>query len=75
VAVDIAGPFERTPEGFTHFMLSVDETDGWVEIIELSTLEATEVIGKFLRSEIAGSGVPDMLLSDRASTFTAEHAK
>lgn len=56
-------------------MLSVDELDGWVEIIELSSLEADETIGKFLRAEIANNGVPDVLLSDRASAFTAEHAK
>jgi hypothetical protein len=74
VAIDIAGPFEKTPEGYTHFLLAVDETDGWVEIIELSSLEADEAIGKFLRVEIASNGVPDVILSDRGSAFTAEHA-
>ncbi len=58
VAVDIAGPFETTPEGYTHILVAVDETDAWVEIEPLSSMEATEVIEKFLLGEVANNGVP-----------------
>jgi hypothetical protein len=74
VAVDIAGPFEKTPEGYTHILVAVDETDAWVEIEPLSSMEATEVIEKFLLGEVANNGVPDIVLSDRASQFVAEYA-
>lgn len=74
IAIDIAGPFEATPEGFLYFLLAVDLVDGWVEIIELSEVSAAHVIEKVLRSVIANQGVPDIILSDRAGAFTSEFA-
>jgi len=55
----IAGPFEPTPEGYTHFLLAVDLTDGWVEIVELTEVTSVQVIEKILRAVIASSGVPE----------------
>lgn len=75
VAIDIAGPFPISEEGHTHFLLAVDLTDGWVEIVELSKLTAQHVMEKLLRAVVASQGVPDVVLSDRASTFTAEDAE
>ena len=75
VAVDIAGPFPKSVDGHTHFLLAVDLTDGWVEIAELSELTAQHVMEKLLRMVVASQGVPDVVLSDRASTFTAENAE
>jgi hypothetical protein len=53
----------------------VDETDAWVEIEPLSEVGATEVIEKFLLGEVANNGVPDIVISDRASQFVSEHAR
>jgi len=75
VAVDIAGPFPTSEEGHTHFLLAVDLTDGWVEIAELSEMTAQHVMEKLLRTVVASQGVPDVVLSDRASTFTAKYAE
>jgi hypothetical protein len=74
VAIDIAGPFPTSEEGYTHFLLAVDPTDGWVEIVELSELTSQSVLEKLLRTVVASQGVPDVVLSDRASIFTAEYA-
>jgi hypothetical protein len=72
--MDIAGPFPETPEGFTYFLLSVDMVDSWVDIYELKKTDAAEVIERLLRGLIAADGVPDVLLSDRASNFSSEFA-
>ena len=75
MAVDIAGPFPVSEEGHTHFLLAVDLVDGWVEIAELSKLTAEHVMERFLKSVVANQGVPDVILSDRGSAFTAEYAE
>jgi hypothetical protein len=75
VAIDIAGPFPASEEGYTHFLLAVDLTDGWVEIAELSALNTQQVMEKVLRVWVANNGVPDVILSDRFSSFTAGEAE
>ena len=75
VAFDIAGPFPKTAEGFTHILVSVDRDDNWPTISPLSATTAERVVEAVMRDIIAESGVPDVFLSDRASDFIAEYAQ
>lgn len=72
--VDLAGPFEADEFGNTYMLIAVDRDDLWPTIIPIKSSEAKETTPALCQIA-ADSGVPEIVVSDQGSNFTAEHAK
>ncbi len=74
IHVDLAGPFEEDEFGNTYMMIAVDREDLWPTIVPIRSSEAKETT-RALCGVSADSGVPEVLVSDQGSNFTAVHSK
>jgi hypothetical protein len=73
--IDVIGPFQKTPEGFTHIIAAVDEFSGWVELAAIKTVDARSTALFILRDIVSRHGMPHRILTDRGSNFEAETTK
>ena len=66
IHVDHAGPLESTM-----FLIIVDAYSKWMEVhVTSSSTSATTI--ELLRKSFASLGLPEVLVSDNATTFTSE---
>jgi hypothetical protein len=72
IAIDFAGPFEETEEGYKHVLVAIDYKDSWPEIVPTKEQSASEVKRALEDVVEPSSGVPDVVLSDRGSHFLGE---
>lgn len=70
--VDLAGPFEPDEFGNTYLLIVVDREDLWPTLIPLKGALAAETT-RGLCTIMADSGVPEVVMADQGSNFTAEH--
>ena len=70
--VDLAGPFEPDELGNTYMMICVDREDLWPTIVPIKGALSSETT-RGLCGIAADSGVPDVVMADLGSNFTAQH--
>ncbi|RWS20915.1 Transposon Ty3-I Gag-Pol polyprotein-like protein, partial [Leptotrombidium deliense] len=73
-AVDIAGSFHRTANGFKYIVVETEYNTKWVEIAPLRNIEAKSV-AKFLYEKVFRFCAPKYLLSDQGSQFASSVVK
>ena len=70
--VDLAGPFPADEDGNTYVLIVVDRDDLWSTYVPIKGALSTETT-RGLCGVAADSGVPEVVMSDLGSNFTAEH--
>ena len=75
VQIDIAGPLQETPSGNRYALFIVDSFTGWLEVVPLHQVVATDVANALLSSWITRYGASDRLLSDQGSNVAGEVIK
>ena len=73
--LDMVGPLKKSsPGGHTHLLVAVDKFTKWIEAIPITGLTASTAVN-FIRSIIFRFGVPNNIITDNGTNFTAEEFK
>lgn len=69
IAIDIAGPFPKTNNGFVYILVIADYFTKFTEIFPLRDIEAETVANTIFRGWIKSYGCPQELHSDQGVQF------
>ena len=72
IAVDIAGPFPKTDNGFVYILVIADYFTKFTEIFPLKNIEAETVAETMFRGWIKRYGCPQEIHSDQGSQFESQ---
>ena len=72
IAVDIAGPFPKTDNGFVYILVIADYFTKFTEIFPLRNIEAETVAETMFRGWIKRYGCPQEIHSDQGSQFESQ---
>ena len=73
--LDMVGPLRKSsPGGHTHLLVAVDKFTKWIEAVPITSLTASTAVN-FMRSIIFRFGVPNSIIIDNGTNFTAEEFK
>jgi transposase InsO family protein len=69
VAMDFAGPYPSSRDGFRYVLVFVDQFTKWVELVPTHDQTAISVIRAFYHNVLCRHGCPQRLLSDNGPSF------
>ena len=73
--LDRVGPLKKSsPGGHTHLLVAVDKFTKWIEAVPITSSTASSAVN-FIRSIIFRFGVPNSIITDNGTNFTAEEFK
>ena len=73
--LNMVGPLRKSsPGGHTHLLVAVDKFTKWIEAILITSSTASTAFN-FIRSIIFRFGVPNSIITDNGTNFTAEEFK
>ena len=67
----MVGPLKKAPGGFEYIYVAIDKFTKWIEYQPLTTFSSVKAI-KFMQSIFARFGMPNRIITDLGSPFTAE---
>jgi transposase InsO family protein len=70
----MVGPFKKAKGGFTHIFVAVDKFTKWIEIKSASLITTAKVV-EFIKENIYRFGVPNNIITDNETQFTAREFK
>ena len=71
----MVGPLRKSsPGGHTHLLVALDKFTKWIEVVPITSLNASTIVN-FIRSIIFRFGVPNSIITDNGTNFTAEEFK
>jgi transposase InsO family protein len=69
IGLDIVGPLQKAPEGYTHLLVAIDKFSKWVEVRPITNLRA-ELAMTFFTDITYRFRVPNSIVTDNGSQFT-----
>jgi transposase InsO family protein len=69
--LDIVGPLQKAPGGYTHLLVAIDKFSKWVEVRPITNLRAEQTV-TFFTDIIYRFGVPNSIITDNGSQFTGK---
>ena len=69
--LDMVGPLKKAPGGFEYIYVAIDKFTKWIEYQPLTTFSSVKAI-KFMQSIFVRFGMPNRIITDLGSPFTAE---
>jgi transposase InsO family protein len=67
--LDIVGPLQKAPGGYTHLLVAIDKFSKWVEVRPIMNLKVEQAVMFFI-DIIYRFGVPNSIITDNGSQFT-----
>jgi transposase InsO family protein len=67
--LDIVGPLQKAPGGYTHLLVAIDNLSKWVEVRPITNLRAEHAV-TFFTDIVYRFGVPNSIITDNGSQFT-----
>jgi transposase InsO family protein len=67
--LDIVGPSQKAPGGYTHLLVAINKFSKWVEVCLITNLKAEQAV-TFFTDIIYRFGVPNSIITDNGSQFT-----
>jgi transposase InsO family protein len=67
--LDIVGPLQKAPGGYTHLLVAINKFSKWVEVRPITNLRAEQVV-TFFTDIVYRFGVPNSIITDNGSQFT-----
>jgi ribonuclease HI/transposase InsO family protein len=67
--LDIVGPLQKAPGGYTHLLVAIDKFSKWIEVRPITNLRAKQAV-TFFTDIIYRFGVPNSIIIDNGSQFT-----
>jgi hypothetical protein len=70
--LDIVGPLQKEPGGYTHLLVTIDKFSKWVEVRPITNLRAEQAV-TFFTDIIYRYGVPNSVITDNGYQFTGRN--
>ena len=70
--MDLAGPFQRTKEGYVYILIFTDYLSKWVEIMPIKSKNAKDVAECVFHEILMRHGSPEQLITDQGKEFENE---
>jgi transposase InsO family protein len=67
--LDIVGPLQKAPGGYTHLLFAIDTFSTWVEVRPITNIRAEQTV-TFFTDIVYRFGVPNSIITDNGSQFT-----
>jgi transposase InsO family protein len=67
--LDIVGPLQKAPGGYTHLLVAIDKLSKWVEVRPNTNLRAEQAV-TFFTNIVYRFGVPNSIVANNRSQFT-----
>ena len=67
--LDMVGPLQRAPGGYTHLFIAIDKFTKWIEAKPIATIIAAKA-KEFFQDIVVRFGVPNRIITDNGIQFT-----
>jgi hypothetical protein len=67
--LDLVGPLQKAPGGYTHMLVAIDKFSKWIEVRPLSSIRSEQAVA-FFTNIIHHFGVPNSIITDNGTQFT-----
>jgi transposase InsO family protein len=69
--LDLVGPLQKAPGGYTHLLVAIDKFSKWIEVRPLTTIGSEQAV-VFFTNIIHRFGVPNSIITDNGTQFTGK---
>jgi transposase InsO family protein len=69
--LDIVGPLQKAPGGYTHLLVAIDKFSKWIEVRPLNSIRSEQAVA-FFTNIIHRFGVPNSIITDNGTQFTGK---
>jgi ribonuclease HI len=69
--LDLVGPLQKAPGGFTHLLVAIDKFSKWIEVRPLNSIRSEQAVA-FFTNIIHRFGVPNSIITDNGTQFTGK---
>jgi ribonuclease HI/transposase InsO family protein len=67
--LDLVGPLQKAPGGYTHLLVAIDKFSKWIEVRPLNSIRSEQAVA-FFTNIIHRFGVPNSIIIDNGTQFT-----
>ncbi len=67
--LDLVGPLQKAPGGYTHLLVTIDKFSKWIEVRPLNSIRSEQAVA-FFTNIIHRFGVPNSIITDNGTQFT-----
>jgi ribonuclease HI len=67
--LDLVGPLQKAPGGYTHLLVAIDKFSKWFEVRPLNSIRSEQVVA-FFTNVIHRFGVSNSIITDNGTQFT-----
>jgi ribonuclease HI/transposase InsO family protein len=67
--LDLVGPLQKAPGGYTHLLVAIDKFSKWIEVWPLNSIRSEQAVA-FFTNIIHRFGVPNSIITDNGTQFT-----
>src|SRR5207247_2070678 len=72
--LDMVGPLQRAPSGYTHLFVAIDKFTKWIKAKLVTTIIAAKA-KEFFQDIVVRFGVPNRIITDNDTQFTRSEVK
>jgi ribonuclease HI len=69
--LDLVGPMQKAPRGFTHLLVAIDKFSKWIEVRPLTSIGSEQAVA-FFTNIIHRFGIPNSIITDNGTQFTGK---
>jgi ribonuclease HI len=69
--LDLIGPLQKAPGGFSHLLVTIDKFSNWIEVRPLTSIRSEQAVA-FFTNIIHRFGVPNSIITDNGTQFTGK---
>jgi transposase InsO family protein len=69
--LDLVGPLQKAPGGFSHLLVAIDKFSKWIEVRPLINIRSEQAVA-FFTNIIHCFGVPNSIITDNGTQFTGK---
>jgi ribonuclease HI/transposase InsO family protein len=69
--LDLVGPLQKAPGGFTHLLIAIDKFSKWIEVRPLTSIRSEQAVA-FFTNIIHSFGIPNSIITDNGTQFTGK---
>ena len=70
--LDLVGPLQKAPGGFTHLLVAIDKFSKWIEVRPLTSIGFEQAVA-FFTNIIHRFGIPNSIITDNGTQFTRKN--
>jgi transposase InsO family protein len=69
--LDLIGPLQKAPGGFSHLLVAIDKFSKWIEVRPLTSIRSEQAVA-FFTNIIHRFGVPNSIITNNGTQFTGK---